>query len=136
MNDTNGNFDWVRARKLCSLGTIFEMLRLSVKDDIDTRNSMRKPITPDVPGVFMYRFDMAGNGRNFTVILTGEKIHKSVTFALADTFIEIQNESAVMFKATIGLNDDGECTFRIDGQDRNSWQLRKMALEGLFFSID
>src|SRR5580698_1806928 len=136
MSESEGNFDWVRARKLCSLSTAFEMLRLSVKDDVDTRNSMRKSYIPDVPNAFMYKFQMVGNGNNFTVILDGQRLRKSVTFALTDTHIEVQSESAVMFKATVGLNDEGECAFYVNGQERQSWQVRKMGLEGLFFSID
>jgi hypothetical protein len=129
------NFDWVKARKLCSLGTAFEILRLFVKGDIDTRNSMRKSYIPDV-NAFMYKFDITGNDRNFTVILTGQKLHKSVTFTLTEACIEVQSESATMFKTTVGLNDEGECAFFVGGQERKSWQIRKMALDQLFFDID
>jgi hypothetical protein len=128
-------FDWVTARKNCCLGTVFEALKLSIKGDIEKRNLMRKPYLEDIPNAFMYKFDMTGTSKSFAVILTGQGIHGSVTFVLSDSCIEVQSESAVMFRATIGLNDDGDCAFYVNGQERQSWQIRKEALEKLFFAI-
>lgn len=130
------DFDWVRARKLCSLGTAFEALKLAVKSDIETRNAMRGPSIPDVPTAFMYKFEMASGSTSFTVILTGHRIHEAVTFVLTDAGIEVQSQNAKMFTATVSLNDEGECAFVVDGHERQSWQVRKLALEQLFFNID
>jgi hypothetical protein len=36
-------------------------------------------------------------------------------------------------KATLTLNDMGECRLKINGQEREFWQFRRTALEDLFF---
>jgi hypothetical protein len=36
------------------------------------------------------------------------------------------------FEATVTLNDEGRCVAKVDDQERELWQLRKMALEKLF----
>jgi hypothetical protein len=125
-------FDWVTERSLCSLARVFERLGLEIQQDVDTRNAMR----PAIPQFgFEYAFEMVGDEKSFTVHLHAYKVHKSVAFTLADGHIEVQDADARTFQATVGLNDDGACVLYVDGKERSSWHVRKLALDHLFFAI-
>jgi len=125
-------FDWVTERSLCSLARVFERLGLEVQQDVDVRNAMR----PAIPQFgFEYAFEMVGDEKSFAVHLHAYKLEKSVTFSLADGYIEVQDANARKFQATVGLNDAGDCKLYIDGQERTSWHLRKLALDQLFFGF-
>ena len=105
---------------------------MEIQHDVDTRNAMR----PAIPQFgFEYAFELVGDENCFTVHLHAYKVHKSVTFKLADGHIEVQDSDAKAFHATVGLNDDGLCMLYVDGQERSSWHLRKLALDHLFFGI-
>jgi len=115
-------FDWVTERSLCSVSRVFEQLGLEIQQDVDTRNAMR----PAIPQFgFEYAFELVGDENGFAVHLHAYQVHKSVTFKLADG----------NFQATVGLNDDGACMIYIDGKERSSWHLRKLALDHLFFGF-
>ena len=135
MSNTEEKFDWVKARQDCSLGAGFELLKMSIVHDIETRNLMRKPYIPEVTTAFLYKFQLVTSGNSFAVVLDGQGtgLHKAVKFTLTDARIEVRNDAGSMFNATVGLNDEGECTFFVDDKERASWHLRKMALEELFF---
>ena len=84
----NAEFDWVTERSLCSLARVFERLGLEIQQDVDTRNAMR----PAIPQFgFEYAFEMVGDEKSFTVHLHAYKVHKSVSFMLADGRIEVQD---------------------------------------------
>jgi hypothetical protein len=107
-------------------------LGLEIQQDVDTRNAMR----PAIPQFgFEYAFEMVGDEKSFTVHLHAYKVHKSVSFTLADGRIEVQDANAKVFHATVGLNDAGECVLYVDGKERSSWHVRKLALDHLFFAI-
>jgi len=38
-----------------------------------------------------------------------------------------------MFAVTLNFSDDGECELNVDGERREFWQVRRMALEDLMF---
>ena len=38
-----------------------------------------------------------------------------------------------MFEVTLTFADEGECRLNVNGEDREFWQVRRMALEELFF---
>jgi len=107
-------------------------LGLEIQQDVDTRNAMR----PAIPQFgFEYAFEMVGDEKSFAVHLHAYKVHKLVTFTLAEAHIEIQDANSKTFHATVGLNDEGACMLYVDGQERLSWHVRKMALDHLLFGI-
>jgi hypothetical protein len=58
-----------------------------------------------------------------------------VTFSIGANSIIVRDENdTLMFKAFPTVCNDGECRLKVDGQERELWQVRKQALEGLFFS--
>ncbi len=118
------SFDWVTARAQCFPATVFEQLRLQVEEDVKTRNRL----LADPHDAFA----VVDNGNKFSVIVLGNPLRK-VTFSLANENISVQRKGTVICEATLTLNDEGECKVKINGQERELWQLRKAVLEDLFF---
>jgi hypothetical protein len=59
---------------------------------------------------------------------------QAIRFKLNPPKIEVLDANdARLFDATVTLSDDGECRFMVDGAEREFWQLRKRALEDLFY---
>jgi hypothetical protein len=123
--NSKADFDWVSALSECSIGTIFEKLKLQIKNDVETRDRLLK----DTP----YCFKFESNHRDFSAILDGKGIHRSINFSLGERSISVSDGGNLMFEATVTLNDEGRCVARVNDQERELWQVRKMALEKLFF---
>ena len=121
-------FDWVTARAKCSVANLFEALKLEVKQDVEIREALCAKGSH-------YGFDFVAEGKMFSAIVQGNKIHHAVTFSLEDQLISVRNENdAVMFRAVPTLNDDGRCLLKVGDKEYELWQFRKKALESLFFS--
>ena len=134
MSDKPENFDWVTALSACSIAVVFERLRLQVKSDIETREAMR-----EIPKDQHYAFQFVSNEREFSALVQGHKIHRSVIFSLSlpSQSIKVRDEKDILlFDATTTINDEGECRLKVKGHERELWQARKMALEGLLFGAN
>ena len=120
-------FDWVTGRALCSLPHIFNQLKSSVKLDVITRNGLR-PIQPT------YEFWVNDAGNTFTVILEGNGIKKSIAFSMAEHAIVVKDDTGFpMFEITVRFNEKGECKLIASDENRELWEIRRMALEELLF---
>ena len=131
MNDKVENdaskFDWVTKRSQCSLPNVFKALRLQVEEDVKTRNALRPNNSP-------YEFSVAENGDDFTVLLEAKDLHRSVIFSLAEHAILVRDDKGKkMFEATLTFDDGGECRLHVNQEERELWQVRRMALEELLF---
>jgi hypothetical protein len=120
-------FDWVAGRFSCSLAGAFKTLRLHVEEDVKTRNGLRPPNSP-------YEFSVADTDDGFTVTLESKEVRKSVNFHLAEHAIVVRDDQReLMFEVTLAFSDEGECKLQVNHEQRESWQVRRMALEGLMF---
>lgn len=120
-------FDWVTERSSCTLPKVFQELRLQVQEDVKTRNALRPNNSP-------YEFSLVDKGPEFTVLLDAKDVRRSVSFSLADHAIVVQDDTGSrMFEVTLIFNDQGECKLSAAGKERDSWQVRRMALEELLF---
>jgi hypothetical protein len=120
-------FDWVTERSSCALPKVFKALRLQVEEDVKTRNALRPNNSP-------YEFSVAENGDDFTVLLKAKDVHRSVVFTLAEHAILVREDKGdPMFDVTAIFGDEGECRLEVNGEERDLWQVRRMALEGLLF---
>jgi hypothetical protein len=123
-----GSFDWVTERSSCSLPRVFHTLLLQAEADVKTRNNLRPPNSP-------YEFSIEENGSDFKVVLTAGEVRDSVTFALAEHAILVRGgEGNLLFEVGSSLTPEGECHLVVNNQPLDFWQVRRMALEGLFFS--
>src|SRR5580658_8957064 len=119
--------DWVTKRSACALPKIFKELTLQVEEDVKTRNALRPNNSP-------YEFSVAAHGDDFTVLLETEDVSKSVIFTRAEHAIVVRDDKGqTLFEVTLMFNDAGECRLNVNKEERDFWQVRRMALEGLLF---
>lgn len=119
--------DWVKARAECSLADVFVGLRRDIERDVLTRNGLT------VEGIASYKFRIvkAPGDRDdeFSVVREGvDGAMRSIDVTYRPPTIEIGE-----LRATLTLNEEGRCLFVIAGQELESWQVRRRALERLFF---
>ena len=120
-------FDWVTERSSCTLPKVFKELRLEVEADIKTRNALRPNNSP-------YEFSVSEKGSDFTVILQAKELRRSVTFTLAEHAILARDDKGEpMMELTLTFDDQGKCKLHANKQEREMWQVRRMALEDLLF---
>lgn len=132
-------FEWVKARHSCSIGDAFETLKLDVRADVISREKLRLDTEPE--GHRYYAFDFKTSDHTFSVFVNGtpevkQMLHKSVMFALETDSISITKEGKGKITVRVDLDREGQCVFKVDGVDDTqykSWQLRKFALDDLFF---
>jgi hypothetical protein len=106
---------------------MFEKLKLEVEEDVKQRNDLRQDKAH-------YGFNFVPHGAAFSVVREGNQIGKSITFNCGSESVIVRNaDNGVILTASITLNDEGVCKFQVDGQDRESWQIRKAALEDILF---
>jgi hypothetical protein len=119
--------DWVTERSSCSLPKVFTALRLQVEEDVKTRNALRPNNSP-------YEFSVAEHGDDFTILLKAKDVRKSVTFSLTEHGIFVRDDKgSPMFEVTLTFNDEGKCKLHVNDEERDFWQVRRMALEELLF---
>ena len=115
-------------RNACTLASVFSELRFAVEGDVNKINAARhlegddaftvKTIEPN--GFVVYRVRHGSN--------------KSVRLFLEADRIEIQDDfTSQKHSAGITLTNEGRCKMRIAGEELEQWQVRRMALETLFF---
>jgi hypothetical protein len=120
-------FDWVTERSSCSLPKVFGALRAQVEDDVKTRNALRPSNSP-------YEFSVAEDVGEFTVLLKTAEASRSVVFNLTEHAIVVRDQQRnPMFEVAASLNDQGECRLKVNGEERDFWQVRRLALEDLMF---
>jgi hypothetical protein len=120
-------FDWVTQRSSCSLPNVFKELRLQIEDDVKTRNGLRPTYAP-------YEFSVADIDGGFKVLLQSKDVEMVVTFILAEHGILVRDDKGVqMFEVKLSFSDQGECQLMVNGEAREYWQVRRMALEELMF---
>ena len=124
MSDT---VDWVTKRFLCSLPNVFKELTSQLEQDVKTRNALRPNNSP-------YEFSATAHGDDFTVLLETDDVHKSVVFRREEHAIVVLDDNGnTMFEVTLTFSDEGECRLHVNAEERELWQVRRMALEKLLF---
>lgn len=129
MTEVPRDLDWIKERSACSLKQVFKDLKLGVSEDIRKINAIRNLDHPNSA----YAERVIGPD-GFAVShpsLTG-----SVLFYLANDHIEIKidkDSASQVLRATPILDDQGKCLLEIAGDKLEQWQVRRRALEGLFF---
>jgi hypothetical protein len=125
MNGIPRELDWVKARAACSLAQVFKELQLGVEDDVRTANVIRK-LTAD------NEFGTKPINQGFVAYRIG--LTKNVRFFLETDRIEVHNDlTNEKHSLSLTLNEEGRCKLLSNGAEYEQWQVRKIALEGLFF---
>ena len=124
------DFDWVKARRECSIAKVFESLHLAAKASVDAMETTAN-------GKTWNNFQFSAFADSFSVVWDNGFEKRGVRFHLerrtrivADPF---RVPNATPMRADLTLNDDGECRLVVDGAELQEWQFLKRALEPLFF---
>ena len=133
MTDAIDDFDWVTARNKCSVRKVFETLKLQVENDIRIRN---ESLQSDQTRRYGYSYGIATAVGGFTVFLEGVVgTRHTVIFSITQkgSILVSTDEGDAVIEGTPTICDDGKCRLKVNGQERELWHVRKMALEDLFF---
>jgi hypothetical protein len=129
---TLDDFDWVSAQAQCNAPALFERLRTGVREDVQRRNRLLDDADP-------WRFEFDSEDDAFEVSrVTGSRTHPQVlavvTFELDGRRIHIHSEEIdVDMTAVVSLDLGGVCRFVVGEAIYADWELRRTALELLFF---
>ena len=135
MNDFK-NFNWVKARKQCSLSWAFAQLRSDLQKDVERRNELRKPMYPNDPPLYAFGFKLQQSENQIVILREGiSRVFQQTVFTLKDDAIEMEAKDKPNMVVKVGLNDSGVCALYLNGEERESWLIRKLALDDLFFGI-
>jgi len=122
------DWDWVQARHSCAIAAIFRQLELDAQLNVEKRQALVKPDRDD----FGFRFE--SRDKMFLVSRVASRGARTVVFRLTSDHINVERLGGEeILRATVTLNNDGECRLRVEGQELDRWQLLRRALEGLFF---
>jgi hypothetical protein len=122
------NLDWVNARAACSLIHAFKQLEIDVEEDVKAANSVQRLS-------FEAEFKMIRNGAgNLFGVISGSSTKPAVRFLLTPNAINVSDGAGGHeFILGLTLNNEGRCNFLCDGKELEPWQVRRMALERIFF---
>lgn len=121
------NFNWIKARAECSLTQVLRQLELGARNDVDTANAQR--MAED-----RHKFSISASAGRFSVTRESSRaLPLSVDFSSEGDEIVVCAGNEIILKATIALNYEGRCILRVDNEELEQWQVRRMALEDLFF---
>jgi hypothetical protein len=129
------DFDWVTGRANCSLPQMFKKLQMSIAADVEVRNNL---ISPANRQRLTFSF-VNGSGNRFSVIreeyvlLPVAPTSRSVDFVMSNGAISVSEEGTAFLSATVTLNKFGRCVYKVGEEELEVWELRRKALEKLFF---
>lgn len=131
-HDAPEDFDWVAAQSHCNAAAAFERLRGGVKEDVRRRNA----VLDRDDG---WRFEFGEDAEGFDVSrvegrFSGANVAALVRFERAGRRINVHGEDVdVDFTAVMALDAAGLCRFLVGEAMYADWEIRRMALEQLFF---
>ena len=129
---TTDDFDWVSAQSACTAEAMFERLRQGAQKDVDRRNSLA--------GEDGIRYELHDDGDQFEVSRVAQsgfstaKTLAFVTFTREGRRINVAGDGVdVDFTLIVAVNAEGMCHYFLGEIEYAEWQIRKLALEHLFF---
>jgi hypothetical protein len=126
------DFDWVSAQAQCTATAMFERLRTQVRADVQRRNGL-------LGRTDGWRFECETEDDAFEVArvsgsLVDPKTSAVVTFERAGRRIHIHSDDIdIDITAIVALDVSGACRFIVGEAIYSDWEIRRMALELLFF---
>ena len=134
-NQPTDDFDWVTAQAGCSAALLFARLQAAVAKDVERRNALA-----DAAQRWQFELHHEDDDR-FEVTRTGARFSTArsavVTFERVGPRINVSGDGVeVDFTIVVGLNPTGECRYFVGEAEFPGWEVRKMALDGLFFEAE
>jgi hypothetical protein len=131
MASTTDDFDWVSAQAACSTAQMFQRLLDGARKDVEQREKAASD-REDRWGFEVHSDDED----HFEVARTTNsgKAGAFVTFERVGPRINITGDGVdVELFAMVGINHAGECRYFVGEVEYLGWEIRKMALDLLFF---
>ena len=132
-DNPSDEFEWVSAKAACSATSMFERLRIGVKQDVERRNALMGPDDGS-------RFEFSEDEEGFEVArvegsrFTNPRVEGLVRFERDGRRIHIRSEDVdVDVTAILTLDPAGQCRFVVGEVLYADWEVRRLALELLFF---
>jgi hypothetical protein len=131
-DQASDEFDWVSAQAECTAASMFERLRTHVREDVQRRNIL-------LGRTDGWRFEFETEDDAFEVArvsgsLVDPKTSAVVTFEKTGRRIQIHSEDIeVDIIAVVTLDAGGACRLVVGEAFYSEWEIRRMALELLFF---
>jgi hypothetical protein len=134
---TPDDFDWVVAQSKCSAAAMFARLQTGVKEDVRRRNGLGLLGRDDG-----WTFEFHVDGEEFEVSrVDASGVTESmdstlalVRFERAGRRIHVHGDGVdVEFTAVVSLDVTGVCRLVVGEAMYSEWEIRRMALEQLFF---
>jgi len=131
MESAKDGFDWVTAQAGCTTEVMFERLQDGARTDVDRRNAVGGG------GSDKWRFELnVDDDLSFEVARVADSSSASafVTFEREGSRINVTGDGVdVRFTAITGINPAGECRYFVGEHEYLAWEVRKLALDLLFF---
>jgi hypothetical protein len=125
------DFDWVLAQSGCTTELMFKALLEGARKDVDRRNAVgfgRKD---------GWRFELhVEDDDNFEVtrIAGSSAASAFVTFERAGPRIHVAGDGVdIEMTAIVSINPSGDCRYFVGENEYLGWEIRKLALDTLFF---
>ena len=133
--DTAADFDWVGAQAQCTARSMFERLRTEVREDVEKRNGLFQTAgSLEIRVLRRRRRGVRGPAARAVCSGTETTVTGVVTFVREGSRIHVQGEDVdVDFVAVVTLDASGACRFVVGEAVYSDWEIRRMALELLFF---
>ena len=127
------DFDWVAAQAKCSAASMFDRLRTHVREDVQRRNGLL-----DRDDGWTFEFDEEDDAFDVSRVvesgLGGPTVAALVRFERTGPRIHVHSEDIDLdFTAVVALDVTGLCRFVVGEAMYSDWEIRRMALEQLFF---
>ena len=121
--------DWVRLQPACLIKGAFDSLRAGVEADIKSYNAMLN---------LQLSQEIKLSSELSTIFIVVRKTFSSahVEFARRGSSVEIRQEEVenpTFFSVTPIFSNFGRCRWKLNDDELEQWQVRKMALEKLLF---
>ena len=127
---SDDNFDWVSAQAGCSAVQMFQKLQDGARADVDRRNAAASGRSDN----WSFEFHDGDDGFEVVRIADSSKDGAAVTFTREGPRINIDGDGVeVRITAVVGINPAGECRYFVGELEYLGWEVRKQALDQLFF---
>jgi hypothetical protein len=123
------DFDWVDAQAKCSAALMFDRLRTRVEEDVRRRNGLL-----DRRDGWKFEFYSEHDAFEVSRLIGPGKVGAVVQFERVGRRIHVQGEDIdVDLTAIVTVDANGVCRFVVGEAMYSDWEIRRMALELLFF---
>lgn len=122
--------DWVTERNKCSAAIVFHDLASEIEADVSKREEQLRE-----QRLMHYGFQTERKRSAIVVHLRGNKLSGCVEISQYENEIRVKDtDGKLLYRATLTLDDLGQCRLKVKEKELERWQFRKLALEEFLFA--